>query len=798
MIWWSSKNVAVVVALILFISFDISSFAQSNQPSLTPKNSTPKFQAVSKHFRDVALPPVSFKPTAANPIGFRCRVRLDQHAAPGYVPAEITIDAVGTFAADRDFLIRFQGVADAVAPPRRNLVLDVPVAVTQGSKLTVVTRLLPRWAITREVQIEVIEDGREISGYRAVVTNSSVDNSAIFYNTIQYTPLQYVGAAFSTEVSYDPLMIVDDEVQLQEQEAAIAADFARVTQNLVSVYQRSRLPTDWRAYMSFDSIVITPAMLSKIAEEPRAMAAIRQWLMMGGTMVLVGAEDPRLTMRGLDLSFTQDEYFAAASGVAAGVLTPAWKSNEQILRSYLKHAEQAEKNKVPADWSTVVSYDGEGALAYAPDPRETDSQNVERLEADLATLLAASSRTPDQWNKRIWYQRAAAGRVIGLRQTTSAGGIEIPDLKVVKALIGFRVSPMLRRGVDPMIGDSRFRELLIPGVAQPPVYTFMGLLTAFVVLVGPVAYRQTSRSGRSHLMFAIAPILALLTTGLMFAYGIVSDGFGTSARIRQVTFVDGESQSGVERIRGTYFAGVRPADGLRFGGTDEVMAYPENQGQSWEYQQQFSPQPIGLVTIDQQHQHFDSSFLPSRRQTQFVVHRPRPDLGALKLTLGEDGTATLSNGFDFPLQRVVISDENEKIWLVDQVDAKGTASARTASEKEISQAISMLYTEFRAIMATSQKSKQNRDSNQTYDLVRETMQAVNPETTMMDGVFESDLRDFLQTRAQIPMGYFAAISNVSDDARVVDQVDQFASIRYVFGTYRNDSDDSEISSEGSP
>ena len=109
---------------------------------------------------------------------------------------------------------------------------------------------------------------------------------------------------------------------------------------------------------------------------------------------------------------------------------------------------------------------------------------------------------------------------------------------------------------------------------QPPVYALVGFLSVFIVVVGPIAYRRTSKSGRTHLMFVIAPALALFTTASMFAYGIVVDGFSTVGRMRQVTWVDGATGNAGERVLETYFAPISPRDGVSFPGDAEV--FPSN------------------------------------------------------------------------------------------------------------------------------------------------------------------------------------------------------------------------------
>ncbi len=268
-------------------------------------------------------------------------------------------------------------------------------------------------------------------------------------------------------------------------------------------------------------------------------------------------------------------------------------------------------------------------------------------------------------------QPAGAGFVIGIKE----GESDVPSsaaLTIAARTLDVRASPTLRRGVDPLIGDGRFARWLIPGVAQPPVYTFMGLLTVFVVLVGPIAYRRTTKIGRSYLMFAIAPALALVTTLAMFGYGIVSDGFGTVVRVRQVTWVDGRSGDAGERVRSTYFAGVRPGDGLRFPGNAEVIGYPQGTGDSWEEHNRSMPETIGKVVVRNDSQVFDSSFLPSRQQRQFVVHRPRMGVGYLSLSSALDATAApnIESTFDFVLHETLIRDDRGDYWFVGDLESR--------------------------------------------------------------------------------------------------------------------------------
>ena len=269
----------------------------------------------------------------------------------------------------------------------------------------------------------------------------------------------------------------------------------------------------------------------------------------------------------------------------------------------------------------------ENVWARLDQATSSSNLNVDGLPAGLNQLAE-----PTQHLRPIWIRSAGPGKVV---MSPQGFAVSSPLNYYLANSIPLRSSTTLVRGVEPMLGDSRFLQWMVPGVAQPPVYTFMGLLAAFVILVGPIAYRRTTRSGRGYLMFAIAPVLAILTTVIMFAYGILADGFGTIVRVRQISYSDGSSGDLGERVRSTYFAGIRPGDGLRFPSDAEVYPYPEFDERSWEQAAAGGRRASGRIDIDDEHQVFSKDFLPSRRQRQFVSTITKSNVGRLRLKFAD-------------------------------------------------------------------------------------------------------------------------------------------------------------------
>lgn len=708
--------------------------------------------------------------------GFKCVIDMGAIEAAGYVPLRYQVDAIGTFPADRSLLLRLRG--QGVLPPTRDLVIDVPIEIREGARSVTEVVYVPRWAAVGGVTVSIWEDGRFIPDHVGVIDNpvASTGSGLVRSSTV---------TASDRYRSFGWIVAAKD---VQDAEGEAAQKF--ISQNLpfppavsswtpqnwfagdlgrrAIVLDADALTSDWRAYQRFDALICGRSLVGELQKESQSWLAIKQWVMMGGMLVVTDSEDSESTMRQLKLSVATEELSAVDVGATAAALHPDWVSMRGRLQRELQAGAQLGLGQ-PAGKSN-----GNAAVLTK---RELQVENWLRM---IGTALRRSNQ---QWQERIWMQPCGAGRIVGIRSGSSVADVEIPDLDVVGALLGFRTSPMLRRGVDPMLGDSRFKQWLIPGVAQPPVYMFIGLLSLFVILVGPVAYRQTSKRKRTHFMFVIAPVLALATTVMMFGYGILADGFGISSRVRQITLVDGRSGEGVERIRSTYFAGISPGGSLRFDGQDEVMSYPDNQAVSFEELAETSGGPAGRVVIKSDSQRFDGSMLPSRQQTQFVVHRVRPKIGSVSFSTTTSGVPQITNGLGFTFNEMVLRDIDGKYWQAGQVVSDTAVMPEMMDDKIVSKTLGEMYNRHRLIMPIGYRSPTNRQAGEQYDFISDLQQDISPSLSIIDGAFEFELQRFLQTTNELPCGYFLAIADVSDDAYCLNEVDDKQGVRYVMGTY---------------
>ncbi|MGB7325060.1 MAG: hypothetical protein WBD31_09320 [Rubripirellula sp.] len=769
------------------------------------------------------LPTIRLPNAGGKGAGFRCDIVIGEVQGAGYVPYEISLRSFNTFTADRNFIVRIVTEKTGQAPPRNGFSIDLPIKAAQGSQVAEVKRYLPKWAAGYSAKISVIEDGRALPDYVAIVGKPLPSNGHRFkqlYLGEQQLNWIFIGDQATVDPATMPDIrpVVNDHSFVTWQADGFPsqttdAQFWRemINQNWFSAIGQSELPTDWRAYNQHDAILIGPQALRKLSQNADAFAALRDWLLVGGTIVVYEATTPDETMDLIDAAWTADEETKkqVARYVDSGIKENRRSLNENRLSvlaidTYIKEL-KSKPGPPPAQAGSMGStsagmgmgmdmgggmsdtmFSFRGQDYYFP----SDIKEAAAYRAELSDLIDHNEgvKLPRMAtaNPDVFAQPVGAGMVIGITASPDDRQSSIA-WRAVRSLFSFRISPMLRRGVDPMMGDRRFDRWMIPGVAQPPVYTFMGLLVGFVILVGPIAYRKTSKSGRSYLMFGIAPALAMLTTIAMFSYGIVSDGFGTMTRIRQLTFIDGTSGDGGERYRATFFAGVRPSDGIKFPTQAEVMQYPEGGEQSWQEHYFKQPAIMGNITIDDQSQRFDSSFLPSRTQRQFVVHLPRRNIGRVNLVPAtETEPAKVESTLAFSLDSIVLRDHNGDYWTTDDLAAGSSATLAAVKTTTLPKMIGKMYNDFRPVSGINRGRSTRRSnrtySNQAYDLINETAEGISGINLFSEGTFELILQQQLQSNGELPSGCFIATAAPSEDVMAVKTAEVIDSVRYLYGT----------------
>ena len=219
--------------------------------------------------------------------------------------------------------------------------------------------------------------------------------------------------------------------------------------------------------------------------------------------------------------------------------------------------------------------------------------------------------------------------------------------------------------VGPNMG---FWNFLISGVGLPPVGTFRVLITLFVVAIGPVNYFLLRRWKRLHLLVITVPASAAVVTVVLVGYALVGDGLATRVRVRSFTQIDQRLGQAVCWARLSYYAGIAPAEGLRFSGDTAVLPLMAGHVGARETS-------VRELTWDDD-QRLQRGWLRSRMPTQFVTVRCRPSQHKLQITSPKDDTGPMSvrNHLGTTIEHLVVQDKDGKHYAAKTaIDAGATA-----------------------------------------------------------------------------------------------------------------------------
>lgn len=229
-----------------------------------------------------------------------------------------------------------------------------------------------------------------------------------------------------------------------------------------------------------------------------------------------------------------------------------------------------------------------------------------------------------------------------------------------------------RHGLSMSEPNAEFWNFLIPGVGLVPAVQFGVLITLFALAVGPANYLLLRRRKRLHLLVVTVPLSAAAVTLALFLYALVADGLGTRVRVRSVTHLDQRSGRAVCWSRMSYYAGLAPSGGLRFGA--DTAVYPlEQTPPEWRGQQQPRRE---LVWGDDQW--LSSGWLRARMPTQLVTVRCRASRRGLEIepVRGDAGHVRVTNRLGTPVRQLLVRTADGTCYWAEGIDQDGTVRAQ--------------------------------------------------------------------------------------------------------------------------
>lgn len=760
---------------------------------------------------------VRFPTTSTNRLGWTMRVRVSSLRTADTMRVELDFASTGgPTAADQNIELRLNPMASGQAPPQSSIRVSLPLRIPEGTQQLRFARHVPKSSYGNQYSVQLFEEGRAIANCRAPLGQPiTFPESAMHDNLVEQETwrMLWVQSSVDEATRTESMQMLaltfiqsssQQDITPEQWDAQLDQD-AKIKGVLdVPAVPLTDLPFAWQALRSFDAITMHRKDWQKIATGQSAQAsAIRDWIHSGGVMIVRDAQASRddVRMSAVYGSPSPESINAAIESANAHVshLGTAVSMSPEAFFSATDYTEMTpERAQYWKDWFS--------------DKAERIRQSIQ--EYGFADAIAASG---------VRSRQQLAGTVVFLGRQNDEP-IERLQWTSALDLIGWRRSRLVRSGVDPILGSQRFFQWVIPGVSQPPVYTFMGLLGIFVILVGPVAYRKTAKTGRAYLMFAIAPVLAITTTIAMLGYSVIADGFGIQVRSRQITWVDGTSGEAFTRIRSTYFAGIQPATGLAFPPDASVTLFPDNQDRSWESRVDDRFETRGTAIATDSKLRLNREFLPSRQQRQFVIERPAPHWGRIVVLpnpeteadaqskrqvsqqqpsekprpqiAGQPGQEEPLTGPEsirvrseatVPLYELILCDAGQRYYVLDELHAGATASAQQISPNQASKRMGEMYKRQWLVSdaGQSQRKRSNFNPNsrsEVTDLIATELAGIEGPEKPAEGVFEYELQKRMQLQSNLPAGSFLALTDLSQEAIATEGAEVAASIHFVIGS----------------
>ncbi|EKK03457.1 hypothetical protein RBSH_01261 [Rhodopirellula baltica SH28] len=722
-----------------------------------------------------------------NRLGYQISVRLSAPNIPETQRVEIEFSSTGgPTTADHNFTLVLVPRGNGHSPPQSALEVEIPFRIPENSTQQTIIRHVPKTSYGDLYDASILEDGRSIADIPNEIGKPLQRYTAVekaMRDEICWR-LIWVNSDEDMELRDDSLQaLVDSTFDMQWESETFQPNMSyvdengNVNQNFITVQSHSadEMPLDWRSLLPFDAIVFhREDYIKHQSEKPPWWKPLMRWVHGGGVILIRGTLPDQMN----------DTKMISSSAAAfdAATIDAIATSASQTLRTDVAN--------MPSQWGDVnainMQLNGMGT-------GEVELNAIEKFRRSVVNAYNNNKKIDRLGTEKgMMVFPSEAGILVQMPARNADEPVSMLDWRTTKSLLGFHAYRTLRRGVDPMIGTQRFFEWMIPGVSQPPVYTFMGFLGLFVVLVGPVAYRKTTKSGRSYLMFLIAPVLAVATTVAMMGYGIIADGFGTRMRARQITWVNSDGDA-MSRTRSTYFAGIRPSNGLRFPSDASVTLLLDNEETSWEdrVQQRFDPR--GRVTVTEDEIRFSSRLLPSRQQRQFVVEQPRDQFGTVRITESEPEavkrvSVEVKNDCKLNLQGILVRDQDGLFFVAEDVSPGETARAKLLTTLEASKLMGDWYKRQWLVNSktnrqsdTADRQMRRRMMEETFDVINKLRSSLAMTSAPSDGVFEYELQQRMQLGKSLPNHSYIALADLSDDVPAIDGISIENSIHFVMG-----------------
>jgi hypothetical protein len=304
----------------------------------------------------------------------------------------------------------------------------------------------------------------------------------------------------------------------------------------------------------------------------------------------------------------------------------------------------------PKEWEKLESPQKEALLAWTASGGEFIF-----VDGDLSTLLPDLQARPVNLNLKD-----------GQRQHYYFGRIHLVKSEDLKANgLAFALSKLAAKAENSDIAlpvnlfewlkasENGFR-LPIPGIGGVPVRTYLLILVAFSVLIGPLNFLWLWKKRRQILLVLTTPLISAAFILLLSGYALLGEGLGVTGRVESFTLLDQKTNRAATRATvSMYAAGMAPGNGLQFSRNAAVyhdFAYGGHGKQD--------RQVLDLTELQQ----FSNGFIRARAPSNFEEISFRPARERLNFSRADNGV-TVVNGLGATITGLVYRDAGKLFKL---------------------------------------------------------------------------------------------------------------------------------------
>jgi hypothetical protein len=353
----------------------------------------------------------------------------------------------------------------------------------------------------------------------------------------------------------------------------------------VTMIPPAEIPSRWIELSQFDVAFIPLADLKKMAQSQKdQLSALRDWLSTGPLLIVSGCGQDFAELRALEklLDLPSLDPIDEKHPELVGWAAPTLGERRGGLR-------------------TTFDENGDAVTAF-PVGEQPDADKPKS-----AAPAAAKNPPP------FVFRRAALGRVVAVASNQPFPGNKGDWSWIFNEAGDNHWQWFKRNGFSMQRTNNDFWKLLVPGVGQAPVWSYLFLVSLFAVVIGPLNYLLLDRARRLYLLLITVPVGAVLVTTSLFAFAMLSDG--VRMRVRARSFADLDQTTGRAAVwsRQSYYAAIAPSQGLHF--PDDTTVFPLRHDPGNRSQQR------STLMVWDGHQELRGAYLASRTAEQFMVCR---------------------------------------------------------------------------------------------------------------------------------------------------------------------------------